>query len=77
MKPTFAQQFRKARDNAGLTQARASELVGYTKSSIEKWERGVSSPKPIIQAAVLAKLKAGCQTTRSPRNGWRCRGSSG
>lgn len=35
---------RRARDGAGLTQAAEGDLLGVTKQTVSKWERGVSSP---------------------------------
>lgn len=49
---------RVARENAGLTQAAAAELIGYrgtSKSSVNAWEDG-RRPVPLAKLKALAKL---------------------
>lgn len=41
---SFAENFRNVRKNAGLTQQQVAEVPGLDRSSIARYERGVSKP---------------------------------
>ncbi|MCQ2484214.1 MAG: helix-turn-helix domain-containing protein [Clostridia bacterium] len=41
---SFAENFRNARKNSGLTQQQVAEVLGLDRSSIAQYERGVSKP---------------------------------
>lgn len=43
----FARNIRKARENAGMTQAQFGRLIGVTWVTISRWERGVSKPRNV------------------------------
>lgn len=53
---TFAQKLLAERDRLNLTQAEAAALLATSKSSLEKWEAGVKTPKPLTQEGALARL---------------------
>jgi transcriptional regulator with XRE-family HTH domain len=58
---SFSDDFAKARQAAGLTQAELAELIGVTRLTVSKWERGESSPPPEpipSQSEILAKIPA-------------------
>jgi transcriptional regulator with XRE-family HTH domain len=58
---TFAAQLKTARLAAGLTQAELAELIGVTRLTVSKWERGESSPPPEpipSQSEILSKIPA-------------------
>lgn len=38
----LCERLKKARENAGLSQQEVADLLGITRQSISKWERGVS-----------------------------------
>lgn len=40
----LCERLKKARENAGLSQQEVADLLGITRQSISKWERGVSYP---------------------------------
>lgn len=41
-----------------MTQGDLADLVGVTKAAVSDWERGVSSPRPHLQALVARELRA-------------------
>lgn len=54
---TFPEKLKAERARTGLFQSEAAELLGVSKSTIEKWERGIKTPVPVTQEGVLARLK--------------------
>lgn len=58
------------RQAAGLTQETAARVLEVTMSSVSKWERGVATPQPMVQEAVVARLRAAgkpLKLVRKPR----------
>jgi repressor LexA len=53
---TFGEQIKSERKRLGLTQAGAAKKLGYSKASVEKWERGKVVPKPLTQVGILTLL---------------------
>ena len=53
----FCLLFRRARKTAGLTQTAAGWLLGRTKNTVARWERGERTPEPLVQEAALARLR--------------------
>jgi transcriptional regulator with XRE-family HTH domain len=56
MSMTFGEQIKSERKRLGLTQAGAAKKLGYSKASVEKWERGLVTPKPLTQVGILTLL---------------------
>ena len=54
---TFSEQLKSERQRTGLLQSEAAELLGVSKSAIEKWEAGTKTPAPVTQEGVLGRLK--------------------
>jgi ribosome-binding protein aMBF1 (putative translation factor) len=48
---------RQARDKLGFSQAELAEAVGVTTRTIQNWEAGISSPKPLQAKAIERLLK--------------------
>jgi transcriptional regulator with XRE-family HTH domain len=57
MSAQFRNQLRSLRENQGLTQAEVAAILGVSPPRISEWERGVRTPKPLTQEAIIAKLK--------------------
>lgn len=57
MASAFKNQLRQLREKAGLTQAQLAKILGCSPPRISEWERGVRTPKPLTQEAIVAKLK--------------------
>ena len=57
MAAQFKRQLRTMRERLGLTQAFAAKSLGVSPPRISEWERGVRTPKPLTQEAILMKLK--------------------
>jgi DNA-binding transcriptional regulator YiaG len=53
---TFAHQIKQSRERLGLTQAQAASLLDISKSTLEKWEAGVKTPKPLTQEGALSRM---------------------
>ncbi len=53
----FAEQLKKARVSAGVTQQSMAELMQIPKRSIENWESGERTPPIYVQRFVLNELK--------------------
>jgi len=53
----FGQRFKEARLEAGLTQKKAAEVLGYTKSSIEKFEYGKITPPERWRESIISGLR--------------------
>ena len=51
-------EFKIAREAAGLTQKRMSELMEIPIRTIQKWEIGERTPPPYVRRFVLNELKA-------------------
>lgn len=54
---SFATRLTDARKAAGLIQKDAAQLLRVGQSTLEKWETGDRTPKPLMQEAVLRKLQ--------------------
>jgi transcriptional regulator with XRE-family HTH domain len=54
---TFAQSLRRQRDRLKLTQDELADKLKLSRSSVEKWEQGIRTPKPITQSAILSELR--------------------
>ena len=53
----FGRELRRLRKAAGLTQADVAKLVGRHPNTVARWERGERTPEPLVQEAVLARLR--------------------
>lgn len=49
---------KEARMDAGLSQAKMSELLDIPKRTIEDWERGKSKPAPYVEKLIIEKLQS-------------------
>jgi DNA-binding transcriptional regulator YiaG len=54
----FSKAVRKLRDVTGLSQEAAARELRVTLSTVSKWERDEVTPQPMVQEAVVAKLRA-------------------
>lgn len=54
---TFAEKFKAARQEAGLTQQALADATGIPKRTIENWDAGVSYPPEWCQRLVLAEIE--------------------
>ena len=57
MAKVFKRQLRALRERLGYTQAFVAKLLGVSAPRVSEWERGVRSPKPLTQEAIILKLK--------------------
>lgn len=48
---------KQAREEIGFSQAELAETVGVTTRTIQNWEAGISSPKPVQVKAIERLLK--------------------
>lgn len=62
--PDAAAELRALRERAGLSQSELGDHCGYSKKTIQRWERGLDEPRP----AVLECLRA-MRAVRKPANG--------
>lgn len=53
----LAATIRQARLDAGLTQLELAHLMGVSQRSVENWEQGVATPRPLYLQAVRRTLK--------------------
>ena len=53
-----ANPIRTLRLEAGLTQARLASLLGVSTNTVARWERGVITPPPYVEAAIKHVLSA-------------------
>ena len=53
----FSEEFKTARHETGLSQARLAEKTGIPKRTIESWESGVNTPPEWNQRLILAELR--------------------
>lgn len=53
----FAEEFKTARLQAGLTQAQMLEQYDIPRRTVQDWERGIMTPPPYVQRLVLEELK--------------------
>ncbi len=53
----FRDQLRSVREKRGLTQAQVADVLGVSPPRISEWERGIRTPKPLTQEAIMAKMK--------------------
>jgi transcriptional regulator with XRE-family HTH domain len=67
MAAQFKRQLRTMRERMGLTQAFAAKALGVSPPRISEWERGVRTPKPLTQEAILMKLKASAPKRKSAK----------
>ena len=51
-----ADEIKAIRTRAGMTQAQFAREIGVDVLSVSRWERGVYTPLPIVQAAIKAKF---------------------
>ena len=54
---TFSAALRKARDEAGLTQAELAKLLNISFSSINRYENGHHAPTKIVEEAIKSFFK--------------------
>jgi DNA-binding transcriptional regulator YiaG len=60
---TFSETLLSLRRSLRLSRRMASERIGYGQRTIQHWEDGDRTPKPIIQKAVLKQLAGEQETT--------------
>lgn len=65
----FADQVRKAREHAGLTQAGLAYLAGVSPATIHRLEAGRTSPHPSVREVIAAVLNIPLATTTPERTG--------
>ena len=58
MPTPFGLKLHAARQALGMTQAQVGELVGRDHNTVARYERGERVPEPLVQEAILARLKA-------------------
>lgn len=56
---TFSKQIKAIRETRALTQAETADILGISKSALEKWEAGTKIPKPLTQEGAIARLTKG------------------
>ena len=54
---SFAEDFKKARTEAGLTQMQVFELISVPRRTVQDWERGLKEPPAYVQRLLLKELK--------------------
>jgi DNA-binding transcriptional regulator YiaG len=54
---TFSEHLVAQRQLLNLTQAKAAELLGISKSALEKWETGTKVPKMLMQEGAIARFE--------------------
>jgi DNA-binding transcriptional regulator YiaG len=54
---TFSEHLIAQRQLLNLTQAKAAELLGISKSALEKWEAGTKVPKMLTQEGAIARFE--------------------
>ncbi|GMV80587.1 MAG: hypothetical protein AMXMBFR7_17710 [Planctomycetota bacterium] len=57
MSHDFGHQLRTLREKLKLTQHQVSGMLGCSPPRISEWERGVRTPKPLTQEAILLRLR--------------------
>ena len=50
-------KFKVARTKTGLSQRKASDLIGVPIRTVQKWEQGESTPPPYVERLVIAELE--------------------
>lgn len=55
-------EFKAAREQAGLTQKGMSELMEIPLRTIQDWERGIRTPPPYVKRFVLNELSTLAKT---------------
>jgi DNA-binding transcriptional regulator YiaG len=53
----FAEEFKTARIEAGLTQVQMLEHYDIPHRTVQDWERGIRIPPPYVKRLVLEELK--------------------
>ena len=56
--PPFSTQIKAERKRLGLTPAEVGNVLGVSKSIVEKWEAEDRTPKPLTATAALDRLRS-------------------
>jgi DNA-binding transcriptional regulator YiaG len=56
--PPFSAQIKSERKRLGLTPAEVGNVLGVSKSIVEKWEAEERTPKPLTASAALDRLRS-------------------
>lgn len=54
---SFAEELKKARTEAGITQTQMFELLGIPRRTVQDWERGIITPAEYVQRLIKKELK--------------------
>lgn len=54
---SFAEELKKARAEAGITQTQMFELIGVPRRTVQDWERGLKEPPSYVQRLLLKELE--------------------
>ena len=54
---SFAEELKKARTEAGITQTQMFELLGIPRRTVQDWERGIITPAGYVQRLLLKELE--------------------
>lgn len=57
----FAENVKRLREGAGLTQAKLAELVGVTQPTIAQYEMGIKVPTIVVGARLAEQLGTTCE----------------
>ena len=57
----FAENVKRLREGAGLTQAKLAELVGVTQPTIAQYEMGIKVPTIVVGARLAKQLGTTCE----------------
>jgi DNA-binding transcriptional regulator YiaG len=55
---TFAQDIKAERKRLGLSTTEVGNVLGVSRSIVEKWEVGTRAPKAMTAAAALTRLRS-------------------
>jgi DNA-binding transcriptional regulator YiaG len=55
---TFAQDIKTERKRLKLSTTEVGNVLGVSRSIVEKWEVGTRAPKPMTAAAALTRLRS-------------------
>ena len=58
---SFAENVKRLREGAGLTQAKLAELVGVTQPTIAQYEMGIKVPTIVVGARLAEQLGTTCE----------------
>jgi len=66
----FSATFRELREQLDWTQLQVAVFLGVTPPQVSRWETEASTPRPLTQDGILAKLRAEVKkAARKPHGG--------